>query len=225
MKKFLSYILNPEHLVWPGEPNIEITQCTKIDETSPCNTFLSRLPNHCGTHYDAPWHFNPNGPRITELPIEYFWFENVAVLDVPKGPDEGIFPEDLMPYADRIAKADLLLLKTGQTMLRKEQPEVYQQHGSYLSPEVCEYLVSNFPDLRTIGFDFLSIGSPANDLSPKSHQTLLGCYNGKFITGIEDMDLGPLYETDKKLKRVVVAPLRIVQLDSSQVSAIAEFED
>ena len=84
MKTYLSYILNPEHLVWPGEPTIKVRQCTKIEGDSPCNTFLSELPNHCGTHYDAPWHFNPNGPKITELPMEYFWFTNVLVLDIPK---------------------------------------------------------------------------------------------------------------------------------------------
>ena len=135
MKTFLSYILNPEHLVWPGEPNIRVKQCTWIDGTSPCNTFLSELPNHCGTHYDAPWHFNPDGPRITELPIEYFWFTRVLAIDVPKKPDEGVWPEDLMPYEEEIKKADLLLLKTGQAYLRREQPEVYQQHGAYLTPD------------------------------------------------------------------------------------------
>ena len=225
MKVFLSYILNPEDLVWPGEPNIEVTQCTEINEVSSCNTFCSKLPNHCGTHYDAPWHFNPRGQKITELPIEYFWFENVVVLDIPKQPDEGITPEDLKPHEQEIKKADLLLLKTGMAFLRREQPEVYQQHGSYISPGAAEYLVKNFPDLRTVGFDFLSIGSPANGLSAQSHQMLLGCHSDHFITGIEDMDLMPLYEnSDKKVRRVVTAPLRIVKVDSSQVSVIAELE-
>ena len=225
MKAYLSYILNPAHLIWPGEPTLKIRQHTAIDETNVCNTFVTELYNHCGTHYDAPWHFNAEGLKITELPFEYFWFEKVLAIDLPKKPDEGIRPDDLKPFEEEIKKADLLLIKTGQSYLRREQPEMYQQHGAYLTPEVCVYLVETFPDLRTVGFDFLSIGTPANDLSAKAHQTLLGCYNGHFITAIEDMDLMPLYETDRKIARVIAAPLRIVEIDSSQVCVIAEFED
>ncbi len=226
MKTYLSYVLNPKDLVWPGEPNIEITHCTEIKGDSKCNTFCSKLPNHCGTHYDAPWHFNPNGVKITELPMEYFWFDKVLVLDVPKQIDEGVTPEDLKSHEEEIAKAELLLLKTGFAKVREEQPEVYQQHGPYLTPEVCKYLVETFPNLRTVGFDFLSIGSPANDLSPAAHQTLLGCHSEHFVTGIEDMDLRPLYEhPGKAVKRVIAAPLRIVELDSSQVCVIAELEE
>ena len=226
MKEYLSYILDPKDLVWPGEPNIEVTQCTRIEGDSKCNTFCSKLPNHCGTHYDAPWHFNPNGVRITQLPIEYFWFEHVLVLDIPKKADEGVMPEDLKPFEAQIKEADLLLLKTGFVYVRRDDPELYQQHGPYISPEAAEYLVKTFPNLRTIGFDFLSIGSPANDLSAPAHQMLLGCYTDHFITGIEDMNLLPLYENPgRKLLRVVAAPLRIVETDSSQVCVIAEFED
>lgn len=225
MKTYLSYILDPKDLVWPGEPTIEVTQCTKIEGDSLCNTFCSKLPNHCGTHYDAPWHFNPKGVKITELPLDYFWFDKVAVIDVPKKPDEGVTPEDLQPFEKEIGEAQLLLIKTGFAFVREKEPEVYQQHGPYLTPEVAEYLVSSFPNLRTVGFDFLSIGSPANDLSPAAHQMLLGCHSEHFVTGIEDMDLRPLYENTGKVIRVIAAPLRIVEVDSSQVCVIAELVD
>jgi len=225
MKQYLSYILNPQDLVWPGEPNIEVQQCTAIGPASNCNTFCSKLPNHCGTHYDAPWHFNANGPKITQLPLDYFWFEHVLVLDIPKKADEGVTYEDLKPYEQEIAGADLLLIKTGFAFVRRDDPVIYQQHGPYLTPEVADYMVRTFPNLRTVGFDFLSIGSPANDLSAPAHQTLLGCHTEHFITGIEDMDLRPLYEPHGKILRVIAAPLRIVEVDSSQVCVIAEFED
>ncbi len=224
MKAYLSYILDPKDLVWPGEPNIEVTHCTEIKGDCLYNSFLSKLPNHCGTHYDGPWHFNPNGVKFTELPIEYFWFEKIAVVDAPKKADEGVMPEDLMPFEEEIKAAKLLLIKTGFSFVREKEPEVYQQHGPYLSPEVAKYLVETFPELNTVGFDFLSIGSPANDLSAKSHQILLGCHSEHFVTGIEDMDLRPLYDNPAKLKRVIAAPLRIIGVDSSQVSVLAEFE-
>lgn len=225
MRTYLSYILNPDDLVWPGEPNIEITHCTEIKGECKYNSFMSKLPNHCGTHYDGPWHFNPNGVKFTELPIDYFWFDKVAVVDAPKKPEEGVEPEDLMPFAKEIEQAQLLLIKTGFTFVREEQPEVYQKQGPYLSPAVARYLVESFPNLRTVGFDFLSIGSPCNNLSAESHQILLGCHSDHFVTGIEDMNLRPLYENKCKIKQVIAAPLRIIGVDSSQVSVMAELEE
>lgn len=224
MKAFLSYMLDPEAVVWPGEPNIQVSQCTTTEEKG-YNTFQSILPNHCGTHYDAPNHFVSSRMKITELPIDYFWFENVAVVDAPKKPLENVEVEDLKPYEEEIQKADLLLIKTGFCKMRREQPEVYQTQSPALAPATCKYLVETFPNLKTVGFDFLSIGSYPDGNSMDSHLNLLGKYTEHFVTGIEDMDLMPLFETDKKIKRVIAAPLRIVQIDSSQVCVIAEFED
>ncbi len=225
MKKYLSYILDPEAPVWPGEPTIEITHCTEIKGDCLYNSFSSVLPDHCGTHYDAPWHFNPKGPKITELPMEYFWFENVFELDLPKNAGEGVLAEDLKPWAEEIRKADLLLIRTGFSSVRRGNPEVYGHNGPYLSPEAAEYLVREFPELKTVGFDFLSVGSPANNLSAAAHQMLLGCHTDHFVTAIEDMDLSCLYEEHGKIRRVIAAPLRISGTDSSQVCVIAEFDE
>ncbi len=222
MRTFLSYVLDPQDPVWPGEPNIEVTHCTQIKGECKYNSFLSKLPNHCGTHYDGPWHFNPDGMKFTELPMDYFWFDKVAVVDAPKKEEEGVTPDDLKPFEEEISKAGLLLIKTGFAFVRENKPEVYQSHGPYIAPETASYLLSTFPNLRTIGFDFLSIGSPANDLSAQTHQILLGCHSDNFITGIEDMDLRPLYGDNVRVNRVIAAPLRIAGVDSSQVSVIAE---
>lgn len=225
MKTYLSYILDPKDPVWPGEPNIQVKHCTQIEGDCLYNSFLSILPNHCGTHYDGPWHFNPEGVRFTELPMEYFWFDRVAVADAPKKADEGVTPEDLEPFREEISQAKLLLIKTGFCFVRREQPQVYQNYGPYLTPETAEYLTGSFPNLNTVGFDFLSVGSPANDLSARTHQILLGRGGGHFVTAIEDMDLSPLYENNGRVVQVIAAPLRIAGVDSSQVCVIAQLED
>ena len=226
MKVFLSYQLDPADLVWPGEPVLEIRRCTEIGvNDKPYNSFELTLPNHVGTHYDAPCHFNANGPKISELPIDYFWFENICVIDAPKNPKEGVTVDDLKPYEDDIKQADLLLIKTGFAQVRRDQPKTYQMEGPFLYPETCRYMVETFDNLKCVGFDFMSVGSPCNDLAAEAHQNLLGCYNGKYITAIEDMDLMPLYETQKKLMRVIAAPLKAIGLDSGQVSVIGEFEE
>jgi len=224
MKVFLSYLLDPADLVWPGEPVLEIRRCTEIGQNDKVyNSFELTLPNHVGTHYDAPRHFNPNGPSISELSVDYFWFENIYVIEAPKKPKEGVTKEDLAPHEDAIKQADLLLIKTGFAQVRKDRPEIYQMEGPFLYPETCRYMVDTFSGLKCVGFDFMSLGSPCNDLAAEAHQILLGCQTEKFITVIEDMDLTPLYEVKKPLLRVVAAPLKALGLDSGQVSVIGEF--
>lgn len=93
---YLSYLLDEDSVVWPGEPTVRIEQDTSIRQNG-YNSFKTTLPNHHGTHMDGPAHFNPDGPRLMELPMEYFCFDRVAATDVPKDPGEGIVPEDLKP--------------------------------------------------------------------------------------------------------------------------------
>ena len=224
MKVYLSYLLDEQSVVWPGEPTGQIRQTTTIAQDG-YNSFPATLPNHHGTHMDGPKHFNPDGPSLMELPIEYFCFDHVAAIDVPKNKGEGVTREDLQAWEPEIRKADLLLIKTGFCLQRDTQPRVYESEGPYLTPEACQYLVETFPDLRAIGLDFLSVGTPANRLSRSAHQILFGCHNGKFLPAIEDMDLRPLFSDGKQLKWVIVAPLRLSGIDSSQVTVIGELEE
>ncbi len=224
MRAYLSYLLSDDSVVWPGEPKAQIRPFTTIPKDG-YTSFKTLLPNHHGTHCDGPHHFNPDGPDLMDLPLEYFWFDHPVVVDVPRQQGDGIFPEDLKPYEDQIRQADLLLIKTGFCLLRDSQPDLYESHGPYLSPEVCRYLVETFPNLRTVGVDFLSVGTPANQCSREAHKTLFGCHNGKFLTAIEDMDFRPIFNTDHRLLQVIAAPLRLAGLDSSQVTVLAEFED
>lgn len=220
MYYFLSHPLDPHDIAWPGEPVLQVKQCTQAGKDSVFSSFLSTVPNHFGTHMDAPSHFVPGRVSINELPIEYFCHEKVLLIDVPKGKAEGVMPEDLKGYEEQIQDVTCLLIRTGFERYRREEPEVYQNEGPHLHPETGKYLVSTFPDLKCVGFDFLSVGTPANDLGADAHQQLLGYHTEKFVCAIEDMLLSEI--GDKKIKRLFNAPLRIVGVDSSQVTVIAE---
>ena len=94
MFMFLSHPLDPEGYAWPGEPVVKTTQCTDVSDDCPFCSFVSELPNHCGTHMDAPRHFVKDGLSINDLSIDYFCHTEVALLEIPKGPAEGIYKED-----------------------------------------------------------------------------------------------------------------------------------
>ena len=182
------------------------------------------IPNHYGTHYDAPRHFNAKGPKITELPMDYFCFkgDDILILDIPKTFKEVITAEDVMPYKDQIAKAKLLLFRTGFEKQKELNPQGYKYENPSAHPGLCKYLVENFPNLCTIGLDSLSLGSVCNDYATEAHHWLLGYYTDKFVTVIEDMMLSPL--DGKTVKSIIVAPIRALDVDSAPVTIIAEVE-
>ena len=229
MFMFLSHPLDPKDLAWPGEPVVKTRQCTDVCEATPFASFVSELPNHFGTHMDAPRHFVKDGLSINELSMDYFCHEKVAVLDIPKGLAEGVTREDLEPFADVLGSVSAALIRTGLERYRTEEPTVYQYEGSYIAPSAGDYLTETFPNLRVIGMDFLAVGSPSKKVPESAspvhcHQHLLGYHSGKFCTAIEDMHLSEIPK-GKKIVRFFNAPLRIVGLDSSQVVCIAEIED
>lgn len=222
MNLFLSHPLDPKDLAWPGEPTLKVEQSTNIEEGAGFNSCISYLPNHFGTHFDAPKHFNKDGLSINELDIEYFVYKNVLLIDLPKGNKSYIVEEDLKPYEEEIQKADLLLIRTGFESKRSESSLEYQNEGPCIHPDCCNYMINTFKNLRSVGFDFLAIGAPWNDLAGIAHQNLLGLYSDKFITAIEDMKLAEI--GNRRVCSVYLGPLRIVGADSGQVSVIAEVE-
>ena len=228
MYLFLSHPLDPKDLAWPGEPVVQVKQCTDITDDCPFASFISTVPNHCGTHMDAPRHFVPGGLNINQLGMEYFCHENVLFLDIPKGDAEGVTKADLEPHADEIAKVSALIIRTGFGKYRNTEPLRYQNHGPYLAPDAGKWLSDTFDNLKVVGFDFLALGSPdptipADQTPPFCHRHILGYFSGKFVTAVEDMKLDEL-PAGAKIKRFFNAPLRIVGLDSSQVCCIAEIE-
>lgn len=224
----LSHVLDPKGLAWPGEPVLQVKQCTDVTDDCPFCSFKSTLPNHFGTHMDSPRHFVKNGLKIQDLPLDYFWHKNVILLDIPKGDAEGIYDYDLKPYEDILKTATLVLIRTNYEKYKTSDEKRYVSEGPYIAPSAGKYLTEKLDNVKTIGFDFLSVGSPsdkckAGEDSKACHQNLLGYFTGKFKTAIEDMHLSEL-PSNANIKQAVVAPLLINNLDSSQVTVLAEVE-
>lgn len=225
----LSHVLDPVDGAFPGEPVLVVTQDSVASpEGKPFNSTIATLPNHVETHMDGPHHFGGPDIPFADLPIEFFAYEGdeVIVVDLPHrcGPAEVIVKEDIEPYAEQLKGKRLLLLRTGFTKYKFEDPKIYEEQGVSLHPEFSKYLNENFPELACIGMDFLSIGSPTNDYGPEAHRWLLGNYTDHIICGIEDMDLRPV-NADTKFKVVTLGPLRVKGIDSSQVNVMAWIED
>lgn len=79
----LTQPLGPDTVLWPGSTPFEAT--TRSDpRTSGSYARDLRLPEHSGTHLDAPSHFAPGGAHAADIPAERL-VAPCAVLDVRAG--------------------------------------------------------------------------------------------------------------------------------------------
>ncbi|MBD8837347.1 MULTISPECIES: cyclase family protein [unclassified Paenibacillus] len=222
MKRILlSYPLSVNTPVYKDNPPVEIQQQSSIDQGDLYNQFIITSLNHNGTHIDGPWHFNPQGLKISEIPIDYFIFTHPTILDIPKGDDELITKADLEPYEHQIAGSDLLLIRTGFGKFRSSDPVRYSDHNPGFAADAASYLMV-FDSLRAVGMDMISSGSVIHvDEAITFHQIMLGKgrVDGKFILLIEDMNLN---HDLSGIEKVYAVPLYIEGVDSSFSTVFTE---
>jgi len=184
---------------------------------SSCWIFSS---NHIGTHIDVPYHYCNQGKKIHELPVKDFFFNKIGLLDIPCTKSRLITPRDFSDFTKLIKKdIELLLIRTGYEKFRKE--DKYWNDNPGLAPGLATYFRQNFPLLRCVGFDFISLTSwRFRPEGHESHREFLCPEPGKMpILIIEDMSLKELRE---HIDRVIVAPLFFEDGDGGPVTVFAE---
>jgi kynurenine formamidase len=222
--RLLSYPLSPETPVFPDCPTPTFEPLFRTDRGDVCNMVTITTQNHVSTHIDGPWHFNPNGKRITEIDPGEFFFESPRLIDLARTDDELIDEADLRRHAAEIAGADMLLIRTGYgRRWRSTDPERYSQHGPGFTVAAGEYLIREQPSLRAIVLDWISAASPTHALEGHEfHRVVLGRQReDRYIFIVEDARLDPeLIQGD--LGHVIVAPLLLQDQDGGPVTMFAD---
>ena len=222
----ISYPIRSDAPGWPGNEIFEIEHVRSMAKGDVNNSCIFRMHEHYGTHMDAPFHFNNNGPKMAELPFDWFFSEKPLLLDIPKGSYELLEPEDFEPYAEQIAAADFLMIRTGFGRYRNTEPKKYQMESPAISPAGCAYLVKEFGGtLKTVCLDVQSLGN-ASDTSGagvEAHRWMLGSYTDNFICVIEDANLMDVPTSG--LRAAASVPLMLTGVDSGPVTAWVEIEE
>lgn len=217
---YLSHFLTPNTPTYGDRDKFSIQEISSISKGDTANSYsINFSTNHLGTHIDLPKHFFENGMVLNDFDPGYWFYNNVSLVDIPKNKGELIITEDIV-NTNIDKNCDILLIRTGFEKFRNER--VYWEENPGVDPSVADYLRNKYPNIRTIGFDFISLTSfQHRELGKEAHRKFLG---GKenFITIIEDMYL---YDIKTYPKELVISPLLISEIDSCPVTVIATLFD
>lgn len=193
-----------------------VNSSISVGESANSSTWIF-TNNHLGTHIDVPYHFDINGAKVTEISLSDWIFNIVQLIDVPCYGARLIDINDIEGIS-MDPNIEMLLIRTNYEKYRQE--DKYWNDNPGLSPELANYLRENFPKLRCIGFDFISITSwKFRKIGGISHKAFLAPEdNAKPILAIEDMSLKNL---NGKIDWVIVSPIFVENENGAPVTIFA----
>ena len=220
----LSYDIEPGMPLYPETPRTTVKNVRSIAAGDACNTLMATLSNHAGTHIDGPKHFWNTGRPITGYSLDELIFNNVAIADCPKKAAAAIEIRDLLSLR-RSPDADICLLRTNFSAHRTKNGALYSNKNPYLSAEAAMWLRGEFPGLRAVGIDCISISSRADrDEGKKVHKIILK-KNGDGrspILIVEDMFIP---RRPGRIARIIVFPIFIKGADSAPCTVAGVLRD
>lgn len=218
--RYLSYVLGNNVPIYGSNLLLSVEKKRSIDEGDSTNISQANIGSHLGTHVDAPNHFFNLGKKIFEYPASTWIFRFPQVIDVSLDPCQILGCDE---YINRIKDcSDIVLFRSGWSNKRKEKKYVDANPG--ISKRVALYFRKNFPCIRAIGIDWVSISSyQKRHLGREAHRAFLNPKGfNKPILIVEDMDLsGDI----SKLKEIYIFPLMIDDFDSAPCTVIGCFND
>jgi arylformamidase len=191
-------------LVYPGNPEIEVTLQQAVAKGAGANVSSIRFGSHTGTHADAARHFFDDGQSVDRIPLERL-IGPALLLG---------FPDDLRAIgAADLRNHDLkgrtrILLRTRNSALLSQKEFVREY--TYLAPDGAQYLVDNGVEL--VGIDYLSI-EQFHSGHHMAHRILLE----RSVVILEGLDLSAPAPGEYEL---ICLPLRIEGCDGAPARAV-----
>lgn len=217
----LSYILSDRISAYGNGDKLEIKKIKSITLGDTSNNSLLKLSAHLGTHIDFPYHFCNNGKKSSDYLINELIFTKIGIIEVKINEEDLVINENIIINSEKLANdIDFLLIKTGYCNFRYE--ERYWKFNPGFHQELAKFLRKKFPFIRAIGFDSISLSSfQHREIGRLAHKEFL-CINNILI--VEDMDLSKINSTSK-IKKLIIAPLVVQDIEAAPVTVIAELEN
>ncbi|EDP2833230.1 cyclase, partial [Campylobacter jejuni] len=157
-----------------------------------CRETYFHFDSHTGTHIDYPAHCIENGKYGDEYPIDYLFSKNIHMIDIDLK-DENIpkVTKELIMNHKMSSKIEILIIKTHFCKLRNDYRYIWQ--SPIIDSNIPLYLKQNFPHLKAVCFDVISVTSQLDrNEGKKCHLNFLSQEYGHEILIIEDVNLADL---------------------------------
>ncbi len=186
---------------WPGDTPFSYEVAYSKAETGSVNIGKLTTSTHMGTHIDAPFHFDDNGLKVLDLPIDLY-IGRARVLDFSG--KESIGRADLEDID--FGGAERILLKTGS----RPDSNVFPVKFTYLRTDIGPLLKER--GVRLIGIDAPSV-DPETSKTVSAHHSL----NENGVLILENIVLSAVEPGDYEL---IALPLPLKDGDGSPVRAV-----
>lgn len=231
----LSYPLDDQSPYWPGASTRSPFHAS-IAATFSHDGYSARtltLPEHFGTHMDAPAHFDPNGLTVDRVPVKNL-LAAVVVVDVSEAaksdPDYRVSVADLEKWVKAhgaIPRGCVVLFRTGWGARWPSQKDYMNQdsqgvlHFPGLSLEAARYLLDHAHPVG-IGIDTASVDNGPSKNFEVHHLTMAaGLYHLETLANLEQLPPTGVYlmVSPLALRGGSGSPARVVALYSKSSPA------
>lgn len=210
----LTYGLNARNPFWPGDnyQPFELKTIATLEKDGVLSKTIS-MPEHLGTHIDAPNHFEKGQPSVDQIrPVQLFG-PGVMIdvsIKVESDPDYQLSVRDLQEWEKqygRVPIGAIVLLHTGWGRFWKNYDRYKNQdvrgelHFPGFSAEAARFLVGK-RNVRGVGIDTLSIDHGTSKKFEVHH-----IVNGAGKFGLENV--ANLAKLPARGFYLVVAPMKI----------------
>jgi arylformamidase len=202
----LSLPISPSMVTWPGDPPVRIEPRLRIARGDAVNVSELFFGSHTGTHVDPPYHFDDQGVRVDEIPLDVLlgraWVcEVTSEHDIDVAALQGNVP----PGSSR------LLLKTANSGLWHRDVQEFWPDFVTLTVEAANWILEQ--GIRLLGVDYLSLDRPDCEGFPVHHALL-----DAGIVVVEGLDLSSLRTGWYNL---YCLPLKVAGGDGAPARAVA----
>ena len=197
----LSPVIRTDTPVWPGDTAYQSHLAWSMAAGATVNVSAVTTTSHLGSHADAPFHTEPRGEGISDVPLERY----LGPCRVVKVPSLPLVEPRHLDGID-LTSPRRLLLKTESVRDRKTFPERF----TALSPELAALLGER--GVLLIGLDTPSV-DPFDSKTLDAHHLLahggVAILEGLVLDGVPE----GVYE-------LIALPLKLAGLDASPVRAV-----
>jgi arylformamidase len=195
---------------FPGDPKLAITPHGTV-ATLKFNISQVIMGTHHGTHVDAMCHFLDDGKTIDQMPLEWF-YGPTRVLRIPKGANDEITANDLLPFEPHLTPEAKVIVATG--WYKNFGASSYFTEFPSFTLEAGRYLASR--KIRLLGMD---MPSPSKQWDAIHHILLAKEVEMVLVEGLANLGAVP----DKFT--FIGFPLNFKGRDGSPIRAVALCED